>query len=147
VPTGFQLGVYSKIWAPLHSRAPKKFSGKQNFFRKIPATGGEGGGGRRYFLKTKVHEIFRQTTFFQKFAKFSAKKSFIFKKFCNSSMPGPPLRTLGPLFTFLGGMLHPPRWHGPVARSTYASEIKIQTSLISPVRCCGILVTCQPLIV
>jgi hypothetical protein len=30
-------------------------------------------------------------------------KSFIFYKFCNSSMPGPPPHKLGPLYFFLGG--------------------------------------------
>ena len=45
-----------------------------------------------------------------------AKKSFIFKKICNSSMPGPLLRKSGPPFLLVLGVLHPPhppRWHGP----------------------------------
>ena len=88
-------GVYSKIWAPFRSRAPpKNFSGKQKFFK---------GGGEVdvIFSKTKVPEIFRKTTSFQKFPKFP--KFFIFKKIYNSSMPGPPPRTLGPPFLLLGG--------------------------------------------
>jgi hypothetical protein len=61
---------------------PKKFFRKAKIFLENVGDGGGvgwiGGGGRCYFSKTKVPEIFRKTTFFQKFPKFSAKKSFIF---------------------------------------------------------------------
>ena len=39
-------GVYSKIWAPFHSRTPQKI------FRKMLATGGD----RRYFFENKSFE-------------------------------------------------------------------------------------------
>ena len=73
-------GVFQNL-GPLPFQGPPQ----KNFFRKA-----------KIFPKTKVPKIFRKTTFFQKFPKFSAKKSFIFKKFCNSSMPGPSPRKLGP---------------------------------------------------
>ena len=49
----------------------------------------------------------RNTTFPRKFLN-SAHICCIFNKFCNSSMPGPPPRTLGPLF---GGGVTPPHTH------------------------------------
>jgi hypothetical protein len=59
-------GVYSKIWAPFHSRAPwKKFSGNHKFFSKIWR---RGGGVDVMFPKTKVPKIFRNTTFPRKFS-------------------------------------------------------------------------------
>jgi hypothetical protein len=96
VPTVFRLGGVFQIWAPFHSRGPpKKFSGKQNFFRKMLATAGGGGGGGGggvdvIFSKTKVPEIFRKN------------------QFQHARVPSPQVGP--PFFTF------PPRWHGPAGR-------------------------------
>ena len=66
---------------------------------------------KKFFPKAKVPKIFRNTTFPRKFHN-SAHKSFTFYKFCNSSMPRPPPRKLGPLFFGGGGCYNP--WHSPV---------------------------------
>ena len=80
-------GCSPKFGPPSISGPPKKnFSGKQKFFPENIGDGGRGGGGVQL-------------------SKFSAIKSVIFLKNCNSTTSGPPPRKLGPLlyFTFLGG--------------------------------------------
>jgi hypothetical protein len=84
-------GVYSKIWAPFHSRAPqKKIFRKAKIFPENVGDGGGGGFGGRSTL------FFRK----QKFPKSFAKQLF-------SRMPGPPPRKLGPPFYFFGGCYTP----------------------------------------
>ena len=70
-------GVFQNL-GPLPFQAPTK---KNNFWKAnfFPEDVGDGGGGGGLvdviFSKTKVPETFRKTPFFQKFPKFSAKKS------------------------------------------------------------------------
>ena len=121
--TGFRLGGVFQNLGPLPFQAPPKniFPESKNFsgrcWRRVDVI----------FSKTK--ESFpkqlnlsqnkrRNFSFKKKF--FSANKSFIFKKNCNSSIPGPPPSKLGPLFYFFFGWCYTPppphtypRWHGP----------------------------------
>jgi hypothetical protein len=60
---------------PFQAPPPKKIFRKAKIF---PETGEEVD---VIFSETKVPEIFRKTTFFQKFPKFSAKKSSFLKNF------------------------------------------------------------------
>jgi hypothetical protein len=88
-------GVYSKIWAPFHSRAPQKkiFRKAKIFPENVGDGGGEGvlGGGQRYFFENKSSRNLSQNNFFPE---------------CQGPLPA----SWGPLFTFLGGVTppHPP---------------------------------------
>ena len=86
-------GVYSKIWAPFHSRAPLKKNFPENLSQN-----------------NIFPEIFSQ-------------QILHFFKFCNSTMSGPPPRKLGPpILLFFGGCYTPhthPRWHGPADTYKY----------------------------
>jgi hypothetical protein len=119
VPTGFRLGGCIPKFGPPSIPGPpqKKFSGKQKFFRKMLATGGVD----VIFSKTKFPEIFRKTTFFQKFPKFSVTKSFIFKKFCQGPLP----TSWATLFYFFGGCHtpHTPQVARPCECVTYNMNI------------------------
>ena len=107
-------GVFQNL-GPLPFQGPPK-----KIFRKAKIGGGEGGGVEVdvIFWKTKVPEIFRKTTFFKKFPKFSAKKSSFLKNFAIPACQSPLPASWAPFFTFFGGggvtPPHPPRWHGPV---------------------------------
>ena len=107
MPTGF----------PFQAPPKKFFSGKQKFFRKLLATGG---GGRRYFSKTKVPEIFRKT----EISKIFSEEILHFLKmlqFQHASAPSPQVGP--PFFTFL-----PPPPHTPppqVARPCFSLDTGI----------------------
>ena len=102
-------GVFPNLGTlPFQGPPPKKnFPQSKNFFQKMLATGGS----TLFFSKTKFPEIFRKTTFFQKFPQFSAKKSSFLKHFAIPACQGPLPASWAPLFYFLflgGGVLHPP---------------------------------------
>ena len=103
VPTGFRLGG-----GCIPKFGPPSIPGPPQCWRN-------GGGGEVdvIFSKTKVPEIFRKNNFFPEISKIFSEEKFIKKNFCNSSMPGPLPRKLGPPFLLFLGVLHPPRWHGP----------------------------------
>ena len=86
-------GVFPNLGPlPFQVPPPKKISGKQNFFP-------ENVGDRVVdviFLENKSSRNLSQSTIF-------SEEIFIFKTFCNSSMPGPPPRKLGPPILLLGG--------------------------------------------
>ena len=117
VPTGFRLGVYSKIWAPFLSRAPpkKKFSGKQKFFWKMLP---RGGGSRRYFFENKSSRNLSQNNFLPEISKIFSEEILHFLKFLQFQHARAPFPQVGPpLFYFFWGCVTPPptppRWHGP----------------------------------
>jgi hypothetical protein len=109
VPTGFRLGgCIPKCWPPSIPGPPQKSSPEsKNVSGKFWRRGGRGGEVDVIFSKTKVPEIFRKTTFFQKFPKFSAKKSFIFKNFAIPACQGPLPASWAPIFYFFGGVTPP----------------------------------------
>ena len=83
---------------PFQGPPPKKeFSGKQKFF---PENVGDRGVDVIFF-ENKSSRNLSQNNFFPEISTIFSEEIFIFKTFCNSSMPGPPPRNL--LFFFLGG--------------------------------------------
>ena len=65
---------------------------------------------QKIFRKAKnfPENNFRKTTFFQKFPKFSAKKSSFLKNYAIPACQGPLPASWAPLFYFFLGVLHPP---------------------------------------
>ena len=103
-------GVFPNL-GPLPFQGPpqKKFPESKNFLRKMLATGGS----TLFFPKQKFPKSFAKQLFPEISTIFS-EEIFIFKTFCNSSMPGPPPRKLGPPILLYPPPPPPPRWHGPV---------------------------------
>jgi hypothetical protein len=98
-------GVYSKIWAPFHSRAPLK-----NFFQKA-----------KMFPENVVPKIFLPQKFPKSFANNSFPEIFILHflkilQFYHVRAPSPQVGP--PFFTFLG-VLHSPHPPGGTALSSY----------------------------
>jgi hypothetical protein len=116
--SGWGGGLYSKIWAPFHSSPPPK--------KKIfPES--KKGGGRRYFFVNKSSRNLSQNNFSAEISKIFSEEILIFKKFCNSSMPGPPPRKLGPPFLlFFGGGYTPPP---PPGGTALANSHTLRTNL------------------
>ena len=106
--SGWGGGVFPNL-GPLPFQAPPQ---KKNF-RKAKKFSGTcwRQGGRRYFFENKSCRNLSQNNFSTIFSK----EIFIFKTFCNSSMPGPPPRKLGPpiLLFFWGGPWHDHSYSGP----------------------------------
>ena len=100
MPTSFWFGgMYSKIWAPFHSRAPLKKRRR--------------GGGMfdNVFRKTKVPKIFRKQHFPRNFQNFQRTNPSFFKNFAILPCQGPLPASWAPLFYFFGGCysLHTPQ--------------------------------------
>ena len=92
-------GVFPNLGPlPFQGPPPKKiFRKEKNFSGKCWQQGD-----RRYFFENKTSRNLSQNNFFPEISTIFSKEIFIFKTFCNSSMPGPPPRKLGPLFYFGG---------------------------------------------
>ena len=102
MPTGFRYGGCTPKFGPPSIPGPppkKKFSVKQKIFLENVGDRGVD----VIFSKTKVPEIFRKTTFFQKFPQFSAKKSSFLKHFAIPACQGPLPASWAPLFYYFFG--------------------------------------------
>ena len=84
-------GVFPNL-GPLPFQGPPQ----KTIFRKAKNFSGKcwRQGGRRYFFENKSSRNLSQNNFFPEISTIFSEEIFIFKTFCNSSMPGPPRRKM-----------------------------------------------------